>query len=57
MAEYCCRILDLEAESGCLETESVENVKFYNKFGFQVINEITILGVPNFFMKRFPLSM
>jgi ribosomal protein S18 acetylase RimI-like enzyme len=55
MMEYCCRILDHESESGFLETESVENVKFYSKFGFQVINEMILFGVPNFSMKRFPL--
>ena len=55
MMEYCCRILDHESESGYLETESIENVKFYSKFGFQVINEMILFGVPSFFMKRFPL--
>lgn len=55
MVEYCCRIVDRERESGYLETESLENVKFYDKFGFQIINELAILGVPNWFMRRFPL--
>jgi ribosomal protein S18 acetylase RimI-like enzyme len=55
MMEYCCRILDHESENGYLETESLENVKFYRKFGFQVINEMVLFGVPGFFMKRIPL--
>jgi ribosomal protein S18 acetylase RimI-like enzyme len=55
MMEYCCRILDRESERGYLETESLENVKFYRKFGFQVINEMVLFGVPGFFMKRIPL--
>jgi ribosomal protein S18 acetylase RimI-like enzyme len=55
MMEHCCKILDREAEVGYLETESVENVKFYSRFGFQVLNEMVLFGVPSFCMKRFPL--
>jgi ribosomal protein S18 acetylase RimI-like enzyme len=55
MMEHCCRILDREAEIGYLETESLENVKFYSRFGFQVINEMVLFEVPSFCMKRLPL--
>jgi ribosomal protein S18 acetylase RimI-like enzyme len=54
MMGYCCRILDCEAEAGYLETDRAENLAFYYKFGFKVISELTVLGVPNWFMKRFP---
>lgn len=54
MMEYCCNILDREGELGYLETESLENCKFYRKFGFQVIYETTLFEIPVFFMKRFP---
>jgi ribosomal protein S18 acetylase RimI-like enzyme len=55
MMEYCCRILDREGKIGYLETESLDNFKFYSKFDFQTVNEITLFGIPNFFMKRLPL--
>jgi ribosomal protein S18 acetylase RimI-like enzyme len=54
MMEYCCDILDRQGEIGYLETESLENYNFYSKFGFQVIHEMTLFGIPTFFMKRFP---
>ena len=54
MMEYCCNIVDREGEIGYLETESLENYNFYSKFGFQAIHTMTILGIPAFFMKRFP---
>jgi hypothetical protein len=39
---------------GYLETESLENCQFYNRFGFQVIHQTTLFEIPAFFMKRFP---
>lgn len=54
MMEYCCKILDREGESGYLETESLENYRFYRRFGFEVIHEMTLFEIPAFFMKRFP---
>ncbi len=57
MMEYCCRILDREAEVGYLETEGYDNLRFYSKFGFKAINEIPLFGVPAFFMKRLPLPV
>ncbi|MBN1189257.1 MAG: GNAT family N-acetyltransferase [Dehalococcoidales bacterium] len=56
MMEYCCNILDREGEPGYLETESVENCQFYSKFGFQVIHETVLFGIPSFFMKRLKFS-
>src|SRR5215472_7745276 len=35
-----------------LETDKSENVRFYEKFGFTVIAEAEILGIPNWFMMR-----
>jgi ribosomal protein S18 acetylase RimI-like enzyme len=54
MVEYCCHILDSEGESGYLETESLENFRFYRRYGFEVIHEITLFEIPAFFMKRLP---
>jgi hypothetical protein len=37
-----------------LETDKPENVTFYRKFGFQSIDEIAILGLRTWFMRRAP---
>jgi ribosomal protein S18 acetylase RimI-like enzyme len=54
LMEYCCQILDRKGEIGYLETESLENYHFYRKFGFQVVHEMSLFGIPSFFMKRSP---
>jgi hypothetical protein len=35
-----------------LETDRYKNVRFYRKFGFDVIAEAEVLGVPTWFMSR-----
>ena len=37
-----------------LETDKPENVMFYQKFGFQSIDEIAILDLRTWFMRRAP---
>jgi ribosomal protein S18 acetylase RimI-like enzyme len=43
-------------DDGCalsyLETDKSENVLFYQRFGFTVVAEAEVLGVPNWFMSR-----
>jgi hypothetical protein len=39
-----------------LETDKTENVRFYERFGFEVIGEEPVIGVPNWFMRRGPRS-
>src|SRR5262249_6296183 len=51
LAKFCVRMDDSGALS-YLETDKSENVRFYERFGFTVIAESKILGVPNFFMSR-----
>ena len=53
MCEHCRR-LDGAREVGYLETDKPENVRFYERFGFEVIGEETVIGVPNWFMRREP---
>jgi ribosomal protein S18 acetylase RimI-like enzyme len=50
--EEHCRRLDAGREIGYLETDKPENVRFYQRFGFEVIGEEPVLGVPNWFMRR-----
>lgn len=51
MAEYCTRI-DRVSTAGYLETDKLINVRFYEKFGFRVCGEVTVMGSPNWFMRR-----
>jgi ribosomal protein S18 acetylase RimI-like enzyme len=51
-----CRRLDAAGEVGYLETDKAENVGFYERFGFEVVGEEPVIGVPNWFMRREPRS-
>ena len=35
-----------------LETDKYKNVSFYREFGFNIIAEVEVLGVPTWFMSR-----
>jgi ribosomal protein S18 acetylase RimI-like enzyme len=51
-----CRRLDNANLLGYLETETEDNVRLYQRFGFTVIVEQRVVGVPNWFMQRTPKS-
>ncbi len=51
LADFCARMDDCRALS-YLETDKFENVRFYQTFGFTVIAEAKVLGVPNWFMSQ-----
>jgi predicted N-acetyltransferase YhbS len=51
--EYCRR-LDSAGEVGYLETDKLENVHFYERHAYAVIDEADVIGVPNWFMIRQP---
>lgn len=53
MREHCRR-LDDDRDVGYLETDKRSNVRFYERFGFEVISEESVLGLPNWFMRRAP---
>jgi len=44
--------MDQEHMLSYLETDKFENVGFYQKFGFAVLAEAKVLGVPHWFMSR-----
>jgi len=50
----CCERLDELSAIGYLETDTPENVFFYERLGFTVTGQEAVLGVPNWFMKRAP---
>jgi ribosomal protein S18 acetylase RimI-like enzyme len=53
LVDHCSR-LDAAGQIGYLETDKPENVSFYSRFGYAVVGEETVLGVPNWFMVRRP---
>jgi GNAT superfamily N-acetyltransferase len=53
LAEHCRR-LDAAREIGYLETDKPENVRFYQRQGFETVGEAAVLGVANWFMRRAP---
>jgi ribosomal protein S18 acetylase RimI-like enzyme len=52
LMERYCQQLDQDGRAGYLETDRPENVGFYARFGFAVVGEIPVLGVPTFLMRR-----
>jgi hypothetical protein len=53
LAVYCDR-LDEAGDAGYLETDKLENVRLYERFGFEVRSHAFLLGVGNWFMWREP---
>jgi len=51
LARYCAE-LDRGDEPGYLETERIENVRLYEKSGFEVLSDLHVLGVQSWFMLR-----
>jgi len=51
MDEYC-HDLDRTGAAGYLETDRLENVRFYRRFGFVMADEVEVLGVRNYLMWR-----
>jgi ribosomal protein S18 acetylase RimI-like enzyme len=48
---FCARV-DAAGEDAYLETDKLINVRLYERFGFEVVGEQEILGIPNYFMLR-----
>ena len=55
LAEHARR-LDATGRLGFLETDKPENVRFYERFGYVVVAEAEVIGVPNWFMERRPTA-
>jgi GNAT superfamily N-acetyltransferase len=53
MNVFCARA-DRHGLVSYLETDKPENVRFYEKFGFETLGEARVIGVPNWFMTRVP---
>ena len=51
MTRYCDALTE-RAEPGYLETDRPENVAFYRRYGFETTEEIRVIGVRNYLMRR-----
>ena len=49
-----CAQMDAAGEIAYLETDKPENVRFYERFGFEIVGEEEVIGVPNWYMARRP---
>jgi ribosomal protein S18 acetylase RimI-like enzyme len=54
MLRQFCERLDDRSEVAYLETDKPANVRLYERFAFIVTAQRTVLGVPNWFMRRSP---
>ena len=52
MMQVFCAKMDAAGEDAYLETDKPINVRFYERFGFEVVGEQEVLGVTNWFMLR-----
>lgn len=52
--QLLCRELDEQGRLAWLETDKPENVRFYLGLGFEVVEEIPLLGERNWFLRRDP---
>jgi ribosomal protein S18 acetylase RimI-like enzyme len=46
--------LDMQRLTGWLETDKDVNVRFYQRFGYEVVEQADVLDTPNWFMRRPP---
>jgi ribosomal protein S18 acetylase RimI-like enzyme len=51
LGHYCLQLNDAKV-MGYLETDSEDKVRLYERYGFEVIREQRVIGVPNWFMVR-----
>ena len=52
LMEYYCNYIDQLGMAAYHETDRPENVKFYERFGYQIIGEETILDFENWYLWR-----
>ncbi|MEO6198189.1 MAG: GNAT family N-acetyltransferase [Dehalococcoidia bacterium] len=52
MVEHFCARIDALGSLSCLDTDQVRNVRLYERYGFEVVAEAPVLGVPMWFMAR-----
>jgi ribosomal protein S18 acetylase RimI-like enzyme len=56
LMKHFCEYIDNRKQAAYLETDQPNNVRFYRRFGFTVVEETSVLTVPNWLMWRPPQS-
>lgn len=51
LKDYCVSV-DSRGDVAYLETDRPENVRLYERHGFEIVDQAEVLGVPNWFMRR-----
>ncbi len=52
MLQWFCDHVDSQGEAAFLETDKPENVRLYERFGFTIVGEASVLGATTWFMLR-----
>jgi GNAT superfamily N-acetyltransferase len=52
LMDHFCQHLDEVRLDGYLETDRKANVRFYHRYGFEVTQVVSVLGVANYLMRR-----
>lgn len=52
MMEELCREMDALPDMAHLETDTEADVRFYERYGFEVTGEARVLGARNWYMQR-----
>jgi ribosomal protein S18 acetylase RimI-like enzyme len=52
MLDRFCALVDEDHGVAYLETDAVDNIRLYERFGFETIGQQSILGTTNWFMRR-----
>jgi len=52
LLRHFCAYVDQLKQAAYLETDQPKNVRLYERFGFNVFNEASVLSLPNWFMWR-----
>jgi len=47
-----CKVADDRSTAGYLETDTIRNVRLYQRFGFVVVSHASVLGHTDWFMWR-----
>jgi GNAT superfamily N-acetyltransferase len=54
LMDQFCSTVDEAGDAAYLETDKAENVGYYERFGFETVDETDVIGVRNWFMRRSP---
>ena len=55
LMEHYCHYLDENNRFAYMETDRIDNIRFYEQFGFEVTGEVTVLDVPTWLLERTPV--